>query len=100
MILRCRYDIYCVSHDSICIVIQYCDFIVIRCSKHIAHNMSTAERQERKEMETNRYLESNINIFQKYYEATVHVTPITNDTEDNEQYQFSVILASIYLHSL
>ena len=41
-ILRCRYDMYCDSHDSICIAIRYCDFTAIRCSKHIA----AAEGQE------------------------------------------------------
>ena len=39
---------YCNFHDphnSICIAIQYCDFIAISWSKHIAHHMSAAEEQ-------------------------------------------------------
>ncbi|CAB1315327.1 unnamed protein product [Coregonus sp. 'balchen'] len=39
-ILRCRYDMYCNSHDSICIAIGYCNSVAIRCSKHIAHHVS------------------------------------------------------------
>ena len=74
--LRCRYDMYCDSnqtlfvtwaeynktllwnatynpltnsadsHDSICIAIQYCNFIAIWCSKHIAYYISAADRRE------------------------------------------------------
>jgi hypothetical protein len=35
--------------NSICIAIQYCDFIAIPWSKPIAHHMSAAEGQESNE---------------------------------------------------
>lgn len=46
MIHRCRYDMYCDPHDSVCIAFPYCDSTAIRCAKYIANYMSAAKRRK------------------------------------------------------